>query len=195
VKKILLISLALFSFTNLAMAAVAVPYGWYVEGNVGKSNVSAKNYPGKDKNSGVGASVNAGYKFTPFIAGEIGITHYEDTKILTNTNATVAKDKHYSYDIAGKLMLPVGGTGVEVFGKLGLGRTYSKVRVTNPGLAAVNNMAFDQAAHTTSGLYMAAGMDYAVMPNVLANLQWARQKGSSHSGNLDLYSLGLAYIF
>ena len=188
------LSLVVLSMATLTKAAVAVPYGWYVEGNVGKSNASNKSFAGVVKNTGLGESINLGYKFTTFVAGEIGVANYANTRIESSTGANVAKDRHYSYDIAGKLMLPIGGTGAEVFGKLGIGRINSKVTVTNPSLAAANAYVFNAGTHSANGLYLGAGADYAIMPNVLVNAQWARQRGSNNTGNLDLYSVGLAYI-
>lgn len=197
-KKFLVLSVVgLFVASAVApvFAAMPAPYGWYLEANAGKSSASGKSFPGKVKHTGFGESINGGYKFSQFIAGEVGFTNYANTRIQTPSGTNVAKDRHYSYDIAGKLMLPVGVTGTEVYGKVGIGRVNSNVTVTNEAAAAANGMAFNAGTHTKNGLYLGAGADYALSPNVLVNLQWARQNGSNNTGVLDLYSLGLAYIF
>jgi len=56
-----------------AHAAVSVPFGWYFEGNVGQSNLGGKYYPGSAKNKGLGESVDVGYKFSTFVAGEVAL--------------------------------------------------------------------------------------------------------------------------
>lgn len=193
------ILLAVMSVVNLgyvatASAAIVVPYGWYLEANVGESNASDKTYPGNVSNTGLGESLNLGYKFTTFVAGEIGFANYANTRVKNPAGTNVAKDRHYSYDIAGKLMLPIGATGFEVFGKLGVGRINSNVTVTDASGAYAYGYSFNAGTHSANGIYLGAGADYAITPNLLVNGQWARQKGSNNTGDLDLYSLGLAYI-
>jgi OOP family OmpA-OmpF porin len=198
VKKRIVLALATclaYGCAATATAAIVVPYGWYLEANVGASNASDKTYPGNVDNTGLGESLNLGYKFTPFVAGEVGYANYANSRIKTASAGThVAKDRHYSYEIAGKLMLPIGTTGAEVFGKLGVGRINSNVTVMDANAAAAAGYSFNAGTHSANGLYLGAGADYAITPNLLVNGQWARQKGSNNTGDLDLYSLGLAYI-
>ena len=196
-KKIIFIvaSLAVAGVVTSVQAAVSVPYGWYLEANLGKSVSSDKSLPGSVKHTGLGESANFGYKFSTYVAGEVGYTHYANTRIQAPNGANVAKDRHYSYDLAGKLMLPIGTSGIEVFGKAGVGRLNSNVTVTNAALAASSGYAFNSGTHSANGLLLGAGADYAIIPNLLVNAQWVRQQGSRNTGDMDLYSLGLAYIF
>jgi opacity protein-like surface antigen len=181
-------------FATSALAVVPIPFGWYLEGNAGQSRESNKSYPGSVKNTGFGWNVDGGYKFTPFVGVEVGYTSYAQTRIQNSLGATAANDSHYSYDLAGKLMLPLAASGVEIFAKLGVARLNSYVTVINANAAAVNNMVFNTGTHTATGFYYGGGVDYSFLPNVLVNAQWARAQGSNSTGNLDLLSLGLSYI-
>lgn len=196
-KILLTISALTLGWANLASAAVPVPYGWYLEGNVGVSKEQNKKYPGPGtvKNTGFGWNVNAGYKFTPFVAAEIGYTHYADALIKNSAGTQAARDKHFSYDIAAKLMLPIAASGLELFAKVGAVRMNSNVTVTNAAAAAVNGLTFNTGTHTATNIYYGGGAEYAFTPYLLANAQWVRAKGSRATGDGDLYSLGLSYLF
>ena len=178
------------------LAAIPVPYGWYLEANAGVSQSEGKYFPGNNiSTEGFGWNANAGYKLSPFFGGEIGFTDYATTYIKNSFNTNVANDSHYSYDVAGKVMLPIGSTGAEVFGKLGIARINSNVTVTNYGAAALNSLTFNTGTHTATAPYFGAGADYAVLTNMFINVQWMRAKGNINTGTLDLYSLGVSYIF
>jgi hypothetical protein len=182
-----------FLTAQCALAAMPVPYGWYAEANLGDSKAWNKPYPGSVQRTGFGYNFDGGYKFNTFVAGEVGISEYAPTRIKNSAGQQAAKDTHYSYDIAGKIMLPFGGLGVEAFGKLGVTRISSDETV-NAANAALDGLVFYPGTHYVTGIYMAAGADYANTHHLLVNLQWARARGSNKTGNLDLYSGGLSYI-
>jgi len=202
-KKNKLLALMLTSLVTLHLApstfaAVPVPMAWYIDANGGNSHPQSPNYGAGTSTSSVtfGWNANIGYKFMPFFGAEFGYTKFGDTHIDVSAlgNAQAAKDRHYAYDIAGKAMAPFGESGLEVFGKLGISRIHSHVTVTNANNASsvtLNTV----GSHNTNGLYLAAGTDYALTPNLTANLQWSRAKGNSTTGTLDLYSFGLSYLF
>lgn len=196
-----LFSLTLFgvviaSATSSAAAAISVPYGWYAEANVGESSAQGKSYPGNDISAkGFGWNANGGYKFSPFFETEVGFTRYATTYIKNRFGTNTAKDQHYSYDVAGKVLLPVGTTGAEFFGKLGVARINSNVTVMNAGAAALNGMVFNTGTHTSTAPYFGAGADYAVLTSLFLNAQWMRANGNNKTGTLDLYSIGVSYIF
>lgn len=176
-----------------AVAATAVPFGWYVEGNVGSSRANNVTYTPSTttiSRTGLGWNLNLGYKFIPYFAAEVGYTSYADT-IAKVGGTKVADDAHSSYDIAGKGILPINDSGFEMFAKLGLARAHS--HVTAPATVPGVNVA--TGTNNSSGLYFGLGGDYTLLPNVTANLQWARVKGNSSIGNLDLISAGVAYTF
>jgi hypothetical protein len=190
------LSAATILATTSTLAAISLPSGWYVEGNIGQSKQTSKNYGAgtSTDNSGWAGSVIAGYKFMPYFGGEVGYTRYADTTIKTTGGSKVAKDRLYSVDIAGKAMLPITDSGFELFAKLGVARAYSKERVTDSTTAANNGLSFDTSQKSATALYMGLGADYSFMPNLAVNAQWARAKGNTNTGYLDLYSIGLTWL-
>ncbi len=188
-------TMLVLTHVNAANAAMTVPFGWYLETNQGESIANSKSYPGSSiDRKGYGYNFDGGYKFNPWFSAEIGYSGFANTVIKNSAGAQAAKDEHYSYDISGKLMLPVGGTGAELFGKLGVARVNSNVKV-NYANAALNNLTYQSGVHDTTGVYLAAGADYGITPHVLVNVEGACSRGNNKTGNLYLYSGGLSYIF
>jgi len=188
----IIISTTLFTgLLTVAHAAIPLPVGWYVEPNVGISTIQSKSYKGST-NSGIGYNLNAGYKFMPYFAAEIGYTHYYTTKVKSG-GTTAGKDAHYSYDLAAKAMVPITDSGAEVFAKLGIMRLNDKVTISNSAVASSINL--NAGTHTATGIYMALGGDYAFTPEMAGVVQWARAKGNSNTGTMDLLSIGLTVLF
>lgn len=195
-KKIrLLTAVAVLCTSASTFAAMSVPYGWYLEGNAGQSRISQNYTNGTADRNGFGWNANAGYKFSPFIAGEVGYTHYADVSIRNTFGSKAASNSHYSYDIAAKGILPVGVTGFELFVKVGAARMNSNLSITSYPAVAVGGMVLDTGTHMTTGWYFGGGGEYSFTPNMLLNLQWARANGSSSTGTGNLYSAGLSYLF
>ena len=185
-----LVMLGLFT---AAHAALPLPYGWYVEGNVGGSQEQGKSYPGSTQTRGFGWNVDAGYKFMPYLGAEIGYTGYYHTNINAPSGSTAGQDNHYSYDFAGKGILPIADYGIELFGKLGIAGIQSNVRISNS--TAASSIGLTSSSNNTTGLYMAVGAEYYVLPQMAVNGQWARVQGNSNTGNLTLLSVGLSFLF
>ena len=158
---------------NAVFADVAAPDGFYLEGNLGQSR--AHDEPSYVKNTGLGGNINIGYKFMPYLAAELGGTYYAPSKYAG------IKDNHYSADVAAKGILPLGQTGIDLFGKLGVAEIQSHI----DGYGT---------EHATSP-YFGAGAEYALTSNLFANVQWDRARGNSSTGSLDLASAGLSYMF
>lgn len=195
IKKITLLMTTL-GFTTLASAVVSVPVGWYLEGNLGASKISDVSYAPNTSISttGLGWNVNAGYKFIPYFAAEIGYTSYANGTI--NFNGTkVGKDQAQAVDIAGKAILPIQETGAEIFAKLGMARAKSQVTATNTALLAASGESLSTGNHRSTDLYFGLGAAYFFIPSAAVNAQWNRVAGSSKTGNLDLMSLGITYLF
>ncbi len=194
VKKILglAISVMAVSGASATFAAEAVPYGWYGEVNVGQSRTTGVTYfPGSSvTENGFGFNLDLGYKFIPYFGAEIGYTSYADASAKLG-GVKIAKNTFYSADIAGKGIVPFSDSGFEVFAKLGL--AYMHAHLTAPN--TVPGVTVSTGKNSSTGLYFALGGDYAFTPNLAANLQWARARGSSNIGNLNLYSVGLNYTF
>ena len=192
----ILVSAATVSVSTIALAEVSLPMGWYLEGNIGGSKISNVSYAsGTNMNTtGVAWNLNAGYKFIPYFATEIGYTSYANANITLN-NSNVGKNQAKAYDIAGKAIVPVQDTGAELFAKLGVARAKSHVTLTNAELLAANGVTLNSGYYNSTDLYFGLGGDYSFMPAAAINIQWNRVDGTSKTGNLDLFSIGLTYLF
>lgn len=188
-----ILGLATLLFSVPALAVMSVPEGWYLEGNVGSTKLSNKSYPGSASASGIGGNANLGYKFMPFFAMEIGYSMYASTSIEDQNSTKAATDKHYSYDIAAKGIFPITTSGFELFAKLGAERVSSHISIDDQ--TAANNIGISNTSSSAGGLYMGLGAQYYFIPEVAAVGQWQRAEGTSSTGNLDLYTLGLSFIF
>lgn len=185
----------LFAAVIQTRADVSLPAGWYIEGNIGESKATSKTYPGvsSKKNTGKGWNVNVGYKFMPYLGLEAGFARYAPTR-LNSPLETVARDSHTAYDVAGKAILPIACSGLELFAKLGVARIHSQVGVIDANGAAVYGLTFNTSSQSSTGLYAGGGAEYSFSPNIAANVQWNIAKGNSKTGNLQLLTAGLSYI-
>lgn len=188
-------ALAAIIATNTLFAAPPAPYGWYVEGNVGYSKNSNISYgPGSSiTTNNIGFNLNGGYKFSNYFAAELGYTKYANTIIsnaATNTNAATAK--YYGIDAAAKGILPV--SDVELFAKIGADLLNSNVSITNTAAASTLSP-IKTGKNNQVAFYFGLGADYAYWSCMPINIQWMRAVGNSNVGNLDLLSIGIAYIF
>lgn len=181
---------AALTIATAACASMSAPMGWYLEGNFGSSRLS--NVDNSSNRSGIGGNANVGYKFMPYFATEIGYSMYANTSIESG-NITVVNQKHYSYDLAGKGILPIGDAGFEAFAKVGVQRINLHNSINDVPLA--NSMGLTGSQHSATGLYLGLGGQYSFMPEVAANIQWQRAQGNSTTGTEDLYTFGLAVIF
>lgn len=178
-----------------AFAYISTPYGWYLEANLGASKLFGNNTNSNGSNTtGLGGSLNLGYKFMPYFAGEIGVTRYANSTIKTPGGTQAGTQQFYSYYITSKGILPVYDTGFEIFAKLGIMRARSSINISNS--AAANSMGLSRSSHSSTGIYLGAGGQYYFMPEFAVVGQWARaQANNSSGGALDLYSIGLSFIF
>jgi len=182
-------SLLLFSMTTNAWAEIALPTGWYFEFNLGRSSVIGAKYVsgGSTSGSGLGWNLDAGYRFMPYLAAELGFTKYTDATGMLG-GVKVASGSQYSYDIIAKGILPINSSGFEIFAKIGAARIHSTISQT--GVVTVNS-----GTRTRTGLIVGIGADYAIYPALTTNVQWTRAKGNDATGKMDLLSIGLSYNF
>ncbi len=183
---------ALFIFAIPAFAVMSAPEGWYLEANGGSTTLTKKNYPGPSSSSGIGGNANVGYKFMPYLAAEIGYSRYANTNVKNDADTTAGTDKHYSYDIALKGIVPIAASGVEAFAKLGGERVTSKMSISNSAAAA--DIGLSSSQHSATGLYWGLGAQYYFTPEFAVVGQWQQAQGDSSSGTLALLSLGLSAI-
>lgn len=185
IKKIKALSVATLVLASSTIFAAELPYGWYLEGNVGSSRISNANYgPGTSTTtSGVAYNVNAGYKFIPYFAAEAGYTRYAKIKISSPIGSATSTIQ--AADVALKAIWPISEMGFNLFTKIGEGKVYSKL----------SGEGFTSSTHSVTGFLVGVGASWACNPNMPVNIQWTRQKGDSTTGNLDLLTVGIAYIF
>src|SRR3990167_308040 len=167
-KTALITGLSIF-IHSIAQAEIPLPYGWYVEGNAGQSQLSNKSYAdaSSTKNTGFGWNVNAGYKFMTFFAMEMGYTNYYHTNIEAPSGSTAGQDNHYSYQIDLKGIWPIVDSGAELFAKLGATHIKSMVSITNT--TAANSISLVRSSHTGVGLFFGLGGDYNFTPQFAVN--------------------------
>lgn len=189
-------SIATFCAASSAIASIGLPMGWYVEGNAGSSRSSSANYGTNLSNStsGFGWNINGGYKFMPYFAAELGYTNYAKTKVTFN-GAGIANATNRSYYLAAKGILPISDSGVDLFAKLGIARISNHVVISNMSAVIANGLTVNSGTHAVTAAYFGVGADYFFTPNAAVNVQWNRAKGNKTTGNLDLYSIGLSYLF
>lgn len=194
IKKLAVTVLGIATTTAItsAMAVPPLPTAWYAEVNGGSSKVSNASYAANSSltSSGIGYNLNLGYKFIPFFGAELGYTKYASTSSKVG-GVKVATGNYYSYDIAAKPLLPIGDTGAELFAKLGIAHLHSNI--TSDG--SVPGVSVTTGTNNVNGYYFGLGGEYYFMPMAAVNVQWQRAKGNSKTGTLDLYSLGLSYLF
>lgn len=192
-KSILFLGLGL-CYALPSFSAGTLATGWYLDANVGPTKLQNRNYDNAYPNSsGMGASADVGYKFMPYFGAEIGYTRFPNTNIKNANGIKMAYDKHYTYQIAGKGIVPIGTSGVELFGKLGWSRIKTQVIIKDSDAATAAN--FNSSNPSSGGLYFGAGAQYAFMPELAGVVQWARSHGNKKTGDLDLFSVGIEYLF
>lgn len=184
--------LSALTITTSVWAVTSVPNGFYLEANAGSTHLSNKSYPGSSSSSGIGGNGNIGYKFMPYFAVELGYSQYANTTVKNSAGTTAGTDKHYSYDIAAKGILPAYDTGLEGFAKLGMQHLNSHLNIDNGAAAA--QLGLGSSSHNTVNLYYGAGAQYYFMPELAAVIQWQRAQGNSSTGTLDLFTGGLSFI-
>ena len=179
--------------TAPAFAEMSLPYGWYLEANLGSSTLSGDNYPGNTSASGVGYNANLGYKFMPYVGAEFGYTMYANSTVKNAAGTKAGIGKHWVYDLAAKGILPFYDSGFEAFAKLGIQRIANSMSIQSA--AAASGLGLSNASHSATGLYLGGGLEYYFMPELAVNAQWERAQGNSSSGTETLLSGGLSFIF
>lgn len=177
--------------TSAQALEMSAPCGWYVELNAGSARISNINFSGlSTSSSGIGGNANVGYKFMPYAALELGYTKYPDTKLNLLDGTNIGTMTHYSYDIAGKGIVPISDSGFEVFAKLGAQHIQSRVQNSD----SVEGIDVN-GSHSSTGIYLGLGGQVNIMPEIGVVVQWQRAQGSSSSGTEDLISVGVAFTF
>jgi hypothetical protein len=172
-----LIFLSLFSLESISYAAISKDPGIYLEGNLGIAKVNEVVLNADCDNSGLGGNFNAGYKFNPNFALEVGTAFYPD--VLIN-------EGNFLFDFAAKGIIPTK-SGFSFFGKLGVALVHHNIDpiYCNPGEVY------------KSTLLIGLGIGYALTHNLEITIQSSgtNKVESSHVPAMYLSTLGLTYTF
>lgn len=146
--------------------------------------------------TGFGATAYAGYDFNQYLAVQAGYVYFPNAefKVQGFPNVDV---KTYGLDLLGKVMVPVAGN-LGLFAEAGPGYLHSSVSVpaTIAGVIGVTGTASTSNVDLVYGF----GADYAITPNLVADVSFTRFSGHSefdtdYQPDADLYAAGLAYHF
>ena len=190
--------LALFSAAaalaiSPAYAIMSAPDGWFAEGNIGKADIANESLPGSHNQSGVSGNLNVGYKFMPFFAMEVGYSNFSSMTIKDGMGNKAGDASFYSYDLAGKGIVPISDSGFELFAKVGVDRMNQRISIDDTTVA--NNIGLTRTQHSNTNYYLGLGGQYYFMPELAAVLQWQHSQGDSSTGDADFYSIGMSFIF
>lgn len=190
-KQFLLTSAAsvLLLFSLNSFAAKIADKGVYLEANAGYAKVNETvEFATDNKNTGFGWNVNLGYKFTPYLAAELGFYGYPNED-FTIYDYSLAKGKNnYAVAVAGKGIVPLGDY-VSLFAKLGVGLANHELQ--NEYLKYVN-----AGSHSGAVALVGAGMAFALTDNLAFVAQGsATSKSSDNIPPMYLGTLGLSYTF
>lgn len=188
--------IAAITLSTAALADMSMPYGWYLEGNIGSTTLTNKDYAtgASASTSGVGESAFVGYKFMPYFAAELSYQNYARSNIKNNsTDVKVARDRHDAIGFDFKGIIPFGTTGFEAFAKAGMARLSSSVSIQDASGASA--LGIVSGSHSATGLLLGAGAQFYFMPELAFVVQWTRADGNKNTGNLELISGGVNFIF
>ena len=186
-RKIVIGSVALaFGFASMSAFAVsAKESGIYLEGNVGYAKVKESvTNASKDNNTGFGWNVNAGYKFMPYFAAEVGFLGYP------NENFGEAKgSQNYAIDVAAKGILPFSDSGFSLFGKLGSAWVHHRIEPKS-GYTLTNSGTYKKFT-----ALVGVGAAYAFTENFEVLLQGSATTKNGNVPSMWLGTLGVSYLF
>jgi len=178
-------------FAAVVGAALAFPLfaqaeGYYIGGNVGRSELKASNEFGSDKAHKTGYQFLAGYEFTPNFAAEAGYIDFGKTN-FTDYETPVSL-KTSAFYVAGTGTLPLNAQ-FSLFAKAGVTRNRSKLSVEGAGNESFNKTAalfgIGAAYHFDKNLSVVA--EYQNFGKTL--------KVDDVKVKADLLSIGLRYKF
>ena len=151
------------------------------------------------KDNGFVGRAFLGYDFCKFFAGEFGYGYFFNKAKVANPDSTAyTQYKTQVFDLFAKGKLPVTEE-FNFFAKLGMNYILSNASDTDGGFNISQNYGSTKSPKTFNVAY-GAGADYAITPNVIANVEWLRYNGSAkldenYQPNLDAFMIGLRYKF
>lgn len=218
-KKIIKYSLAIVSLAALTNVAQAATTGAYLGAGLGYSKldtpheylitgVMSQFYHQSRQYGGLGGRVFGGYNLNEYVGLEAGVSQYAKSKYETRLIGSDFKaSKEFTmttFDLVGKAYLPVGGTGLNVYGLGGVALVHSKISPsTKNGTMLLTGL--DDHSKTQNKLRpkFGVGASYDIPETKLTtNLEWSRIQGTGNTKksvsaipNADMVTLNLAYKF
>ena len=201
---------ALSSYVSTANAADLT--GWYGGINLGRSDLKLNggDIDGVFANQGITSSssidrhdtawsLNLGYQFNPYFALEGGYVDFGKYDLKGDVSAPAAdtidgRYKAYGYDLSAVGILPLQ-QGLSVYGKAGVFHSRSDLEASSSGAVPVSS-----ASHWGNSGTFGVGAGYDFTKNVVGKLEWNRylnvgDSSTTGRGDIDLYSVGVAYKF
>lgn len=169
-------------------AAVPILANWYADVDAGNASIY-KTYPGSTRQSGPTWNLDVGYKVFRYLGLEAAFTRYPN-KFIKTTDGISAFDSHYSYDVAVRGILPLWHTGLELYGKLGVGKLNSSVEVNG----ATSTPIFARNHYATSAL-LGVGAQYYLLSNLALGVQGLYASGDNITGKILFYGVGASVLF
>lgn len=180
-----------------ALAYPSPPSGWYIQGNVGTTDLSNTQYgtgtSTSTNNSGVGLNADLGYQFFPYFALEAGYTRYSRINIQFN-NTTVAKNDPSAWDITTKVILPIQDSGFNFYANVGVARLTSNLIINNQTIINEHALSVRSGNQSATGILYGLGGEYYFWGNTAVHASWVQVSGNNQTGNIALISLGLSYL-
>jgi hypothetical protein len=178
--------------TLLACAALSAPLfawsqtqadRWYIATDIGTLNMRNSIYA--DPSS---VTLSGGYRFTPYLGGEVGITAVGDSTVTDGNGSRTAKQGDTRALAVGYLPL---GEHVELFGKLGLGLQYARVNGTG-------SYASSDTTYTTTNVIMGAGVQVNFNRRLGMRVQYeqlGKSKSSANDPGADISRVTVGGVF
>ena len=191
-----------------AMAAKALDHGFYVDANVGfgkyqdaeEGSVNAGKDHASVKASGFVWNVNAGYKFMPYVAADLGywMPHNYTADVSVAATSGNIKITNSTIVLAVKGILPLGADGFSLYGKVG--PAWQHLKLSGCGtLSATGDYPCEEGTHSGLTLYAGLGAEYNITSNMYVGMlgSYFMKRDSDNNGALGYYAVtgNFGYMF
>lgn len=168
-----------------------------IDGALGNQGLSVSS--GSSDHSDTAWSANFGYRFSPYLAAEVGYVDFGKfnyhSSVSAPANDSVSGDfKAHGITAAAVGILPLRDR-LSAYGKLGLIAAHSELT----GSSSAGAVAVSNNSHDSTGLLTGAGLRYDFTPNIAGTVEWNRYGNvgspSTAYGSINTYTVGMNYKF